>query len=171
MASLRGVAAPRGLPPAVREQLVTAVQKAAADPEFQAKAAAYFAPLRYLAPAAYADQGLHQYAFGPSMWVAPVRAPAGAGGSADAIAGGAAADLIVVLKDAADDETVGVAGDAFLQSEIEAVADEDVITVDEREGAAGDVSGEGIPGVGLGVFPLEELAGDVGLVAELLAPV
>ena len=54
MASLRGIAAPKGLPPAVREQLVTAVSKAAADPEFQAKAAAFFAPLRYLPPAAYA---------------------------------------------------------------------------------------------------------------------
>lgn len=53
MASLRGIAAPKGLPPAVREQLVTAIQKAAADPEFQAKAAGYFAPLRYLPPARY----------------------------------------------------------------------------------------------------------------------
>ena len=56
MASLRGIAAPKGLPPAVREQLVNAVQKAVADPEFQAKAAGYFAPLRYLAPAAYAAE-------------------------------------------------------------------------------------------------------------------
>jgi tripartite-type tricarboxylate transporter receptor subunit TctC len=56
MASLRGIAAPKGLPPAVREQLVNAVQKAAADPEFQAKAADYFAPLRYLAPGAYATE-------------------------------------------------------------------------------------------------------------------
>jgi tripartite-type tricarboxylate transporter receptor subunit TctC len=55
-ASLRGVAAPKGLPPAVRDQLVAAVQKAAADPEFQAKAAGYFAPLRYLAPAAHAAE-------------------------------------------------------------------------------------------------------------------
>lgn len=53
MASLRGIAAPKGLPPAVREQLVNAVQKAAADPEFQQKAAGYFAPLRYLPPAKY----------------------------------------------------------------------------------------------------------------------
>jgi tripartite-type tricarboxylate transporter receptor subunit TctC len=53
MASLRGIAAPKALPPAVREQLVNAVQKAAADPEFQAKAANSFAPLRYLAPARY----------------------------------------------------------------------------------------------------------------------
>ena len=56
MASLRGMAAPKGLPPAVREQLVTAVQKATADPEFQAKALAFFAPVRYLAPAAYAAE-------------------------------------------------------------------------------------------------------------------
>jgi tripartite-type tricarboxylate transporter receptor subunit TctC len=53
MASLRGIAAPKGLPPAVRAQLVDAIQKAAADPEFQAKAANSFAPLRYLAPAQY----------------------------------------------------------------------------------------------------------------------
>ena len=45
--------APKGLPPAVRDQLVNAVQKAVADPEFQAKAAGFFAPLRYLPPAAY----------------------------------------------------------------------------------------------------------------------
>jgi tripartite-type tricarboxylate transporter receptor subunit TctC len=56
MASLRGVAAPKGLPPAVRDQLVNAVQKAVADPEFQAKAAGYFAPVRYLAPPAYAAE-------------------------------------------------------------------------------------------------------------------
>jgi tripartite-type tricarboxylate transporter receptor subunit TctC len=56
MASLRGVAAPKGLPPAVREQLVNAVQKAVADPEFQSKSAGYFAPLRYLPPAAYAAE-------------------------------------------------------------------------------------------------------------------
>ncbi len=56
MASLRGIAAPKGLPPAVREQLVNAVQKAVSDPEFQAKAAGYFAPSRYLPPAAYAAE-------------------------------------------------------------------------------------------------------------------
>ena len=56
MASLRGVAAPKGLAPEVREQLVEAVRKAAADPEFQAKAAGYFAPLRFLDPAAYAAE-------------------------------------------------------------------------------------------------------------------
>ena len=56
MASLRGIAAPKGLPPQVREKLVQAVDKAAHDPEFQAKAAATFAPLRYLSPAQYAAE-------------------------------------------------------------------------------------------------------------------
>lgn len=56
MASLRGVAAPKGLPTAVREQLVQAVQKAVVDPEFQAKAAGAFAPLRYLEPASYTTE-------------------------------------------------------------------------------------------------------------------
>jgi len=56
MASLRGVGAPKGLPPAVREQLTAAIQKTAADPEFQAKAAGFFAPLRYLPPQAYTNE-------------------------------------------------------------------------------------------------------------------
>ncbi len=53
LASLRGVAAPQGLQPAVREQLVRAVERTMADPQFQAQAASYFAPLRYLAPSPY----------------------------------------------------------------------------------------------------------------------
>lgn len=53
LASLRGMAAPQGLPPAVREQLVRAIDRTMKDPEFQAQAAGYFAPLRYLAPAPY----------------------------------------------------------------------------------------------------------------------
>jgi tripartite-type tricarboxylate transporter receptor subunit TctC len=56
MASLRGIAAPKGLPPEVRDRLVEAVKKVAADPEFQAAAKGYFAPLRYLDPAAYAAE-------------------------------------------------------------------------------------------------------------------
>jgi tripartite-type tricarboxylate transporter receptor subunit TctC len=56
MASLRGIGAPKGLPPAIRQQLVTAVERAAADPEFQAQAARYFAPLRYLPPARYESE-------------------------------------------------------------------------------------------------------------------
>lgn len=70
MASLRGVAAPKGLPPAIREQLVSALQKAVADPEFQAKAAGYFAPLRYLAPAAYAAELKEDEAGFKQLWQA-----------------------------------------------------------------------------------------------------
>ncbi|MEI8302011.1 MAG: tripartite tricarboxylate transporter substrate binding protein [Burkholderiales bacterium] len=54
MSSLRGIAAPRGLPADIRERLVTAVRRAAADPEFIRAAGAVFAPLRYLAPPEYA---------------------------------------------------------------------------------------------------------------------
>lgn len=53
MASLRGIGAPKGLPADVSAKLVAAVQKAAADPEFQAQAKKMYAPLRYLAPAEY----------------------------------------------------------------------------------------------------------------------
>jgi tripartite-type tricarboxylate transporter receptor subunit TctC len=53
MASLRGLAAPKGLPPAIREKLVSAIERAAADPAFKAAAEKAFAPLRYLSPAAY----------------------------------------------------------------------------------------------------------------------
>jgi tripartite-type tricarboxylate transporter receptor subunit TctC len=70
MASLRGVAAPKGLPPAVRDQLVAAVQKAAADPEFQAKAAGFFAPLRYLPPAGYAAELKEGEASFKQLWQA-----------------------------------------------------------------------------------------------------
>lgn len=56
MASLRGIAAPKGLPADVKEQLVNAVQKAVADPDFQIKAANVFAPVRYLAPVAYTSE-------------------------------------------------------------------------------------------------------------------
>ena len=54
MASLRGMAAPKGLPPAIRQRLVDAVAKAADDPEFRAKMKATYSPLRFLAPAEYA---------------------------------------------------------------------------------------------------------------------
>lgn len=53
MASLRGMAAPKGLPAAVRERLVKAIASATADPAFKAAAEAAFAPIRYLAPPAY----------------------------------------------------------------------------------------------------------------------
>lgn len=53
MSSLRGIAAPRGLPPAVKQQLVHAIERAAKDPDFQKKATEYYAPLRYLPPAEF----------------------------------------------------------------------------------------------------------------------
>src|SRR5918992_417358 len=43
-------AAPKGLPPEVRERLVKAVASAAADPEFQTHATKFYAPLRFLDP-------------------------------------------------------------------------------------------------------------------------
>jgi tripartite-type tricarboxylate transporter receptor subunit TctC len=53
LASLRGMAAPKGLPPAIRERLVKAVERAVADPAFQVQAAKFYAPLRYLPPPKY----------------------------------------------------------------------------------------------------------------------
>jgi tripartite-type tricarboxylate transporter receptor subunit TctC len=53
MASLRGMAAPKGIPADIKQQLVAAIQKAAADPEFQAQAVKFYAPLRYLGPAEF----------------------------------------------------------------------------------------------------------------------
>lgn len=54
LSSLRGMAAPKGLPPEIRDRLVNAVAAAAADPEFQAQAVKFFAPLRFLSPADFA---------------------------------------------------------------------------------------------------------------------
>jgi len=53
LSSLRGLAAPKGLPADIRERLVKAVAAAANDAEFQAKATSVFAPLRFLAPAQF----------------------------------------------------------------------------------------------------------------------
>lgn len=53
MASLRGLVAPKGLPPAIRDRLVQAIERAAADPAFKAAAEKAFAPVRYLGPQAY----------------------------------------------------------------------------------------------------------------------
>jgi tripartite-type tricarboxylate transporter receptor subunit TctC len=55
-ASLRGMAAPKGLPPEIRDRLVKAVAQAAADPEYIKKAGELFAPIRYLAPPEYAKE-------------------------------------------------------------------------------------------------------------------
>ncbi|HUS11517.1 MAG TPA: tripartite tricarboxylate transporter substrate binding protein [Pyrinomonadaceae bacterium] len=53
MMSLRGLAAPKGLPPEIRTRLVAATEKAIANPEFQKKALQAYAPVRYLAPTKY----------------------------------------------------------------------------------------------------------------------
>jgi tripartite-type tricarboxylate transporter receptor subunit TctC len=50
LASLRGMAAPKGIPADIRKRLVDAVAKAANDPEFQAKAKQLYAPLRFMPP-------------------------------------------------------------------------------------------------------------------------
>jgi len=50
LGSLRGIAAPKGLPADVREALVKAVERAVADAEFRVKSVQYYAPLRYLSP-------------------------------------------------------------------------------------------------------------------------
>ena len=54
--SLRGIGAPKGLPPEIRAKLIDAVTKAAKDPEFQAKARETFQPLRILGPDAFAAE-------------------------------------------------------------------------------------------------------------------
>jgi tripartite-type tricarboxylate transporter receptor subunit TctC len=53
MVSLRGLAAPKGLPPEIRTRLVAATEKAIANPEFQKKALQAYAPVRYLPPSKY----------------------------------------------------------------------------------------------------------------------
>lgn len=53
LAALRGLAAPKGLPPAIRERLIKAIEQATADPGFHVQAARFYAPLRYLPPAKY----------------------------------------------------------------------------------------------------------------------
>jgi tripartite-type tricarboxylate transporter receptor subunit TctC len=55
LASLRGLAAPKGLPADVRDALVKAIGQAVNDPEFKAKAEQIHAPLRYLPPDRYTD--------------------------------------------------------------------------------------------------------------------
>ena len=53
MSSLRGMVAPKGLPPEIRDRLVRAIERSVVDPEFQAKSVQFFSPLRYLPPAQY----------------------------------------------------------------------------------------------------------------------
>ncbi|WP_353858540.1 tripartite tricarboxylate transporter substrate binding protein [Azospirillum formosense] len=56
MASLRGIGAPKGLPPEIRAKLVDAVTKAANDPDFQSKARDTYQPLRILDSEAFAAE-------------------------------------------------------------------------------------------------------------------
>ncbi|OYD82712.1 Bug family tripartite tricarboxylate transporter substrate binding protein [Azospirillum brasilense] len=56
MASLRGVGAPKGLPPEIRAKLVEAVTKAANDPDFQSKARDTYQPLRILDSEAFSAE-------------------------------------------------------------------------------------------------------------------
>lgn len=53
LVSLRGLAAPKGLPPEIRSRLVAATEKAITNPEFQKKATQAYAPVRYLPPNRY----------------------------------------------------------------------------------------------------------------------
>ena len=53
IASLRGLAAPKGLPADARERLVKAVARVVADPEFQQRSMQLYTPLRYLSPAEF----------------------------------------------------------------------------------------------------------------------
>ena len=56
MVSMRGIGAPKGLPPDIRRTLIEAVTRAAMDPEFQAKARETFQPLRIVGPEAFAAE-------------------------------------------------------------------------------------------------------------------
>ena len=68
LSSLRGMAAPKGLPADVRDRLVKAVAAAAADPEFQAQATKFFAPLRFLTPAQFEAENREAEAGFRQMW-------------------------------------------------------------------------------------------------------
>lgn len=56
MVSMRGIGAPKGLPPDIRNVLIEAITKAAMDPEFQAKARETFQPLRIVGPEGFAAE-------------------------------------------------------------------------------------------------------------------
>ncbi len=68
MASLRGLGAPKGLPPAINEKLVKAINQAANDPEYIKKAADMFAPVRFLPPKAYGAELKSTEAMFKQLW-------------------------------------------------------------------------------------------------------
>lgn len=53
MASLRGIAAPKGLPMAIRDRLVQALEKATNDPAFKLATERAYAPVRFLTSTTY----------------------------------------------------------------------------------------------------------------------
>ena len=70
MASLRGIAAPKGLPDEIATKLRAAVQKASADPEFIAKAKTMFVPLRYMDSKTYHDELVQAESEFKDLWQA-----------------------------------------------------------------------------------------------------
>jgi len=68
LSSLRGMAAPKGMPADIRDRLVKAVASAAADPEFQAQATKFFAPLRFLTPAQFEAENREADAAFRQLW-------------------------------------------------------------------------------------------------------
>jgi len=68
--SMRGVAAPAGVPRPVLDRLAQAVQRAVEDPDFQKAAAQQSLPLRFLGPDAYRTELLALKAQYEKLWAA-----------------------------------------------------------------------------------------------------
>jgi tripartite-type tricarboxylate transporter receptor subunit TctC len=66
--SMRGMAAPAGLPPAVLDRLALSVRRAMEEPEFRAAAEQQVLPLRFLGPAEYAAELLRLRATYQALW-------------------------------------------------------------------------------------------------------
>ena len=66
--SMRGMAAPAGMPPAVLARLALSVQRTVDDPEFKAAATQQSLPLRFLAPDAYAAELRELQARYQALW-------------------------------------------------------------------------------------------------------
>lgn len=68
MKSDRGIAAPAGLPDAIKEKLATAIRKAINDPDFRKKAKQQLLPLNYLNPEDYAAMLARETAQLEQLW-------------------------------------------------------------------------------------------------------
>jgi tripartite-type tricarboxylate transporter receptor subunit TctC len=68
--SMRGMAAPAGMPPAVLERLALSVRRTVEDREFQASAVQQNLPLRFLGPEAYAAELRALQARYQALWAA-----------------------------------------------------------------------------------------------------